>query len=724
MNCKVLISLCLLGTLCAAGCGGGGGGNSSTPPTITSVSASCTPTSIYAGQTAQTSQCSATVTGTGSYSSGVTWTASAGTITSAGVYTAPATVPASGMATVTATSTEDTTQSGSKNITINPAVTVSTSCLPTSVAEGDPSTCSATVTNTTNTAVTWSASAGTISSGGVLSTAGVAPGTQITVKATSVADTGAFGSATVTVTAPTITSVIASCLPATLQAHTTATSQCSATVQGTGSFSSAVTWSAKYGAITTAGVYTAPLTAPASGTDTVTATSTQDGTKSGTASIAITAARVITLTLLYPTVSQAETAGIFSVQVNATGIQVGDVMDTTEMGISAPYTIVAADVANGYFTSLIEISDVSSFVQFTCGSPTSANTQCNTAWVAMTTDHQQMVENPAGTTAYFNPGYTFGVQEFSLSTGANVGTLSLEGPAITQDSAIAVDGGSGAGATGAVLTDVDFQAVNSNVGTATTGVIAANGSWPTNELASIVARNGYGYVTEPNVGNPGDVEQFTISKTMGLTVGSSVAAGFGPYAIDAATVNNADAIVVYSGGDTTARLFNNGLSLDSPAVTLTNITGFVTVQNATNNPGKQGGWPLRIIGSGSAAGTIGLLSSYDHVLDLLTISGTNVLSWPAGGHVTVAGNPYLIAPDPTHGAFIVASADTTNGVTTLQSISATSPYGATTITPSPALPAGFLASGVFVSDDGSKVYLAGFICTDTTKTPMFYSIAN
>jgi hypothetical protein len=393
-------------------------------------------------------------------------------------------------------------------------------------------------------------------------------------------------------------------------------------------------------------------------------------------------------------------------------------MDTTEMGISTPYTIVAADVANGYFTSLIEISDVSSFVQFTCGSPTSANTQCNTAWVAVTTDQQQLVESKDGTAAYFNPGYVFAIQEFLLLTGANEGTASLVGPDVTQDASITVDGG--ATGTGAVLSDVAFQAVNSNVGTTTSGFIAGNGT----DLATIVARNGYGYVTEPNVGNPGDVEQFTISKTMGLTVGSSVAAGFGPYAIDAATVNNADAIVVYSGGDTTARLFSNSLSLDSPAVTLNNITGFVTVQNATNNPGKQGGWPLRIIGSGSAAGTIGLLSSYDHVLDLLTISGTNVLSWPAGGHVTVAGNPYLIAPDPTHGAFIVASADTTNGVTTLQSISATSPYGATTITPSPALPAGFLASGVFVSDDGSKVYLAGFICTDTTKTPMFYSIAN
>jgi hypothetical protein len=723
MNCKAIISLYLLGTLCVAGCGGGGGGNSSTPPTITSVSASCSPTSIYAGQTTQTSQCSAIVSGTGSYSSAVTWSASSGTISTTGVYTAPATVPTSGTATITATSTEDATKSGPASITVTPAVSVSVSCLPTSVAEGDPSTCSATLTKTTNTAVTWSASAGTISSGGVLSTTGVTPGTQITVTATSVADIGAYGSATVNVTAPTITSVSASCLPATLQAHTTATSQCSATVQGTGSYSSAVTWSATYGAITTAGVYTAPLTAPASGTDTVTATSTQDGTKYDTASITITAARVITLTLLYPTVSQAETAGIFPVVVNETGLQAGDVIQTTEMGTPGTYTISQTDFTNGYFVVDIGISEVPSFVQFTCGSPTSANAVCNTAWVAVTTDQQQLVENTSSTTAYFNPGYTFGVQEFLLSSGANEGTLSLVGPVVNQNTAISVDGGSGG--TGALVSDVEFEAVDSTTGTPTSGIIAPSGT-PATVLASIAARNGYGYVTEPSAGYLG---QFTISTTSGLGAVSTVGAGVGPYAIDAATVNSADAIVVYSGQDKMVRLFSNTPALESSSAALSNITPFLTVQSAnaaaTPEPAAKGGWPLRILGgSGIAAGTVGVLSSYDNVLDFLTISSGNALSWPTSAYATVAGNPYLIAPDATHGAFIVALADTTNGVTTLQSISTTSPYAATTITPNPALPAGFLASGILVSDDGSTIYVAGFNCTDATKTPMFHTIAN
>lgn len=123
MTSKCLFALSFLGSLCAAGCGGGGGGGTTTEsPTITSVSVSCTSASI---QTGQTSQCSATVSGTGSYSSGVTWSATDGTVTSVGVFTPSA----AGTATVTATSTEDSTKSGSAIVTVSlpkttPTVTV------------------------------------------------------------------------------------------------------------------------------------------------------------------------------------------------------------------------------------------------------------------------------------------------------------------------------------------------------------------------------------------------------------------------------------------------------------------------------------------------------------------------------------------------------------------------------------------------------------------------
>ena len=81
---------------------------------------------------------------------------------------------------------------------------------------------------------------------------------------------------------PTITSVSVSCSQ--LSILTTQTSTCAATVQGTGAYSSAVTWAASGGTVTTSGVFTPTST----GTASVTATSTQDVTKSGHASITVT----------------------------------------------------------------------------------------------------------------------------------------------------------------------------------------------------------------------------------------------------------------------------------------------------------------------------------------------------------------------------------------------------------------------------------------------------
>lgn len=113
-----IVLLGLVGCCLLAGCGGTGGGNSgggtqSSSPTITAVSVSCMPASILI---TQTSTCSPTVTGTGSYSSAVTWTvspSSMGTISDAGVF-----MPvAAGPVTITATSKQDATKSGNSSIT-------------------------------------------------------------------------------------------------------------------------------------------------------------------------------------------------------------------------------------------------------------------------------------------------------------------------------------------------------------------------------------------------------------------------------------------------------------------------------------------------------------------------------------------------------------------------------------------------------------------------------
>ena len=97
-----------------AACGGNGGGNNGSS-TVTAVSVSC-PSPISSGGTGQ---CSATVSGTGSFSTAVTWSASAGSISSSGLFTAP-TVSTQTSVTVTATSVQNTSVSGSATVVVNP----------------------------------------------------------------------------------------------------------------------------------------------------------------------------------------------------------------------------------------------------------------------------------------------------------------------------------------------------------------------------------------------------------------------------------------------------------------------------------------------------------------------------------------------------------------------------------------------------------------------------
>ena len=94
--------------------GCGGGGVEKPPPnlpTITSVSVTCFASSVGTGQT---NQCSATVQGTGNFNTAVTWSASVGSVSGTGLFTAPGT---SGPATVTATSVA-ASKSGSAGVTV------------------------------------------------------------------------------------------------------------------------------------------------------------------------------------------------------------------------------------------------------------------------------------------------------------------------------------------------------------------------------------------------------------------------------------------------------------------------------------------------------------------------------------------------------------------------------------------------------------------------------
>ena len=225
--------------------------------------------------TGGTQQFTASVTGSSNTS--VTWSATSGSVSSAGLYTAPG---SAGTFTVTATSVADTTKSASATVTVSaPVVGVTISPVSASMLTSGTQQFTASVTGSSNTSVTWSASGGSISTGGMF-TAPSTAGT-VTVKATSVADTTKSASAAVTVTAQ---AVAVSVSPGTASLTPSATQQFTATVTGT--TSTGVTWSATGGVVSSSGLYTAPATA---GTFAVTATSVADPTKSASASVSVAA---------------------------------------------------------------------------------------------------------------------------------------------------------------------------------------------------------------------------------------------------------------------------------------------------------------------------------------------------------------------------------------------------------------------------------------------------
>ncbi len=146
-------------------------------------------------QVGKTFQFTASVTGNSN--TAVTWTATGGSVSTSGLFTAPSTT---GTYTVKATSVADTTKSASATVTVTPAGAVSVTITPTTATVQTTKTYqfSASVSGSTNTAVTWTATGGTVSTSG-LYTAPATAGTY-KVRATSQADTTKYAEATVTVT--------------------------------------------------------------------------------------------------------------------------------------------------------------------------------------------------------------------------------------------------------------------------------------------------------------------------------------------------------------------------------------------------------------------------------------------------------------------------------------------------------------------------------------------
>jgi PKD repeat protein len=215
-------------------------------PQPVSVSISPTSTTISSGGTVQFA---ATVANTSNQA--ITWTATAGSISGAGLFAAPA-VSTTTTITVTATSVAAPSKSASATVTVQPSVVhhrISVSVSPTSVttSSGGTQQFTATVAHTSNQAVTWSTTEGTISDTGLFTAPVVSTTTTVTVTATSVASTSKSASATVTVQPAASPVISVAVSPAVASVASRGTQQFAATVSNT--TNQAVTWTATGGTI-------------------------------------------------------------------------------------------------------------------------------------------------------------------------------------------------------------------------------------------------------------------------------------------------------------------------------------------------------------------------------------------------------------------------------------------------------------------------------------------
>ncbi|MFL5353252.1 hypothetical protein [Archangium sp.] len=276
-----------------------------------------------------------------------------GTITSSGVYTAPA---KQGTYTVVAINAFDSSKTDKATITVEPVMPVTVEPTSPTVDQGETVAFSASVAGSSDAAVDWAVEGGeangTITSSGIY-TPPAKEGTY-TVVATSAADPAKKASVTVTVRPVAVTIT-----PGSQNVPSAGSIVLYASVAGTRG-DSTVTWSVRggdaNGTITPTGVYTAPTQ---SGTYTVIATSVADPSKTAISTLTVTPVDVV----IVPGDQSTYTTGSVSFSASVTGtagnkavnwsVEGGDDHGTiTNAGVyTAPtsggtFTVVATSVAD------------------------------------------------------------------------------------------------------------------------------------------------------------------------------------------------------------------------------------------------------------------------------------------------------------------------------------------------------------------------------------------
>jgi len=313
----ILICVVLAAGAGTLGCGVTGGSPVSPPPPPPppiSVSVSPPTTSVFLGAP---QQFAASVTNT--TNPGVNWSVNGvpggdsvvGTISNAGLYTAPQIMPSPATLTVAATSVADPSKSASATVTVmsDISITVSPGTAPVELGSLRQFAASVTSSGNPNRAVSWSvsgsgcsgAACGTVDSSGLFTAPQILPSPpSVTLTARSVADPSKAASAAITVTSNFALTVSG---PASVNTGATVAYTATITPAPNSNPSRVVNWSvsgpgcsgAACGSITGTGNYTAPASAPSPAAVNITATPEADPSKA--ASLAVTINSTVTVTV-------------------------------------------------------------------------------------------------------------------------------------------------------------------------------------------------------------------------------------------------------------------------------------------------------------------------------------------------------------------------------------------------------------------------------------------
>jgi RHS repeat-associated protein len=288
----------------------------------------------------------ASASGLGGNNTAVTWSASGGSISSGGIYTAPL---QGGTYSVTATSVQDPSKSVSATVSVA-SISVSTPT-PTnsSVNAGSTLQFTSTVSGAANAGLVW-----IVSGGGSISPSGLFSATtagSYTVTAKSAVDASKQAS-----TGVTVNSVVngVSINPTSINLKAGEGITFTASASGLGGNNTAVTWSTSGGSISSGGIYAAPLQG---GTYSVTATSVQDSSKSVSATVSVATISVSTPTPTNNSVNAGSTLQ-FTSTVNGAA-NAGLVWSVSGGGSISPSGLFSATTAGSYTVTAKSAVDAS-----------------------------------------------------------------------------------------------------------------------------------------------------------------------------------------------------------------------------------------------------------------------------------------------------------------------------------------------------------------------------